>query len=166
MTTRTKPSLDELRATQALLQKAHDYIEVNGFNIWAYGNRVLASGERCFIGSVRGVAGLNPCPPLDGDGRADDGDGAELTYAFGVLDDLAKKRARAQGVSLGTVVADRAPDYRIGRYVERYGIEFVDARRDEDPDKRRDEMAQEALLIFRRALARVYKQIQKAEAGS
>jgi hypothetical protein len=153
-------SLNELLATQTLLQRAHDYIETHGFNIADY---TSDSGERCYIGTVRGVAGLDPNPE---DQPAASGDGAELVCAFKILDSVAQRRLsddrkdvvkRDAEQNAYTLDSFEPIDIAaVGRYVESYGFQFA-----EEATCNQDEV-DEALRIFRKALTKVYKKIEKA----
>jgi hypothetical protein len=151
-------SLNELLATQTLLQRAHDYIETHGFNIADY---TSDSGERCYIGTVRGVANLDPNPE---DQPAASGDGPELLRAFKILDSIAKKNLSADRKADVLFTAEdsahhsggTAAFYAAGRYVEALGFQF-----DAYSTCRQDEV-DEAIRIFRKALTKVYKKIEKA----
>lgn len=153
-------NLDELLRTQALLQKSHDYIEVFGFNIDFYEG---SDGACCHIGTVRKMAGL----PADPDGHSpSSGDGPELVRAFKILDGVIKRRLSSNRVEKvkDTVSIWRGEEVQmaIGRYVESYGFQFRD---DGDDFVGNDAETQEALRIFRKALTKVYKQIEKAQNG-
>ncbi len=96
-TPKVEPSVEQERErllrTQRILQDAHDYIEVNGFDILTYNPEFSLRRACCYIGAVRLATGLDPNPDEDG---ADMGDGPELTYAFKVLDRIARREMSAR----------------------------------------------------------------------
>lgn len=137
-------SLAELEDTQELLQRAHDCIECNGFNIWAY--EASSHGPMCYIGTVRRAAHVGGSPGSD-PGR---GNGPELRLALQVLD--AQAMADLSADHIQEVVDGRLYDGVDGRYVEQFG--FMQAE-----SLTREEQQEIALGVFRGALTEVYKMI-------
>ena len=135
-------TLEELKRTQDLLQRAHDYVELHGFDIDTYTpdtydwddetGRYTGDGPCCFIGTLRLAAGVNPEPstlvygatPRGGGGGGYDpavdagaDDGAELRLALEALDNLVRDRLTpADRGRMETFAATT------GRYIERYGL--------------------------------------------
>lgn len=149
MTVLEEGSLEELRATQQLLQRCHDRVETIGFNIMSYrGARdVLSdveadgSGPACYIGTVRLEAGVDGYA-----GRGVDpgsGDGPELRIALRILDELAWNDSDRPD-DCGTPSNSSA-----GRVVEEFGFAHPSGGT--------------ALRFFRRALTQVYERIKSLE---
>lgn len=161
--TKTKPSLKDLKKVQKLLQGAHDYVEINGFDIDVYAD--YNSGEKpnginhgrvCYIGAMRYAAGLAPEPDdVYNEIGATDPTVPELTYAYEVLDEIAKRKLDSD--TKLDIKRDHTNTH--GHYVEALGYDIRDGDRDYD------QQAEAALKIFRRALTKVYKDIEKAQAA-
>lgn len=139
-------TLDELRATQDLLQRAHDYVESFGFNIHEYDTPGTKTGPRCYIGTVRTCANLRPYPEYNPDLGYNDpgyGNGLELRRALEMLDaQVPSGYLHDRGICRYDLLS--------GRLVEKYGF-FVQTERDE------------ALRIFRGALTEVYRLIEAVD---
>lgn len=94
--------------------------------------------------------------------KADEGDGVELTLALKILDELVKRKMpplRREGVKLEF-------KYPVGRYIERYGLDLDDEldRTNDDSEIYGGKSRDEALVLLRRGLTKVYKQIEKRKA--
>lgn len=146
--------LTQLRAAQSLLQRAHDHIELAGFDIGTYGSGAGSLRPACYIGTVRAMAGLSDhaygMP-------ADHGDGPELTIALAQLDKLA--RPLTDPVRLADIKDEYGED-SVGRIVEGYGFTL------DSEGMNVDDQCNAALTMFRRALTEVYRKIEKLEAKS
>lgn len=162
--------LTKLRAAQALLQKAHDFIEVNGFDINSYeGSFVeleLVGAKQppcCYIGTLRKVAGLTPDPDVNCTAPsytnvAHLGDGPELVEAFKTLDSVAKPNLDGAHIVDVEETWWASPKALYGRFVEALGLQTVD-------EGASSVFAQQehALLTHRKALTKVYRKIEAAE---
>lgn len=165
-------TLDDMYATQDLLQQAHDLIEANGFDINVYGS-TTDDGKfyGCWIGTLRHLTGIEADPSqgpddieLDEDGdqkydntdSADYGNGAELTLALQVLDEYAMEKMNE--VQIGYVKHNF--QYKIGRFIEKWGL---DRRRDIFYDyDGKERQRQETLVVLREGLTKVYNAIEAA----
>lgn len=129
-----QPSKATLKKAAKLLQRAHDVIELHGFDIHEYGELAPADvqeGEEippmCYIGNIRFAAGIAPTPGADNtnaggwESDATEGDGPELVVALETLDKLAKRRIPA--VRKNSVVNEPRPS-QVGRFVEALGFEI------------------------------------------
>lgn len=91
----TKIDRETLRGAADILQAAHDFIEVVGFDISTYGH-TPRPGEKpapmCYIGSMRHVAELDPSPAIGNGVESDGANGGspELAQALTILDTYAK----------------------------------------------------------------------------
>jgi hypothetical protein len=115
-TTIKKPSKTVLKKALTLLQKSHNAIEINGFDMGSY--YTSNGGAGCFIGNVRTAAGIDPEPEggLDRYKPADKGDGPELTIALEYLDRAAMK------TKVGIEYKENMENYSTGRLVEKIGM--------------------------------------------
>lgn len=137
--------MKELKKAQKILQRAHDYIEMAGFDIDFYqpemtpfmgediiigrNKKLVDHGPCCYIGATRLVAGVRPNPSNGTDSE----DGPELTLALRALD--------------ATCCEVRTDETEPGRVIEAEGLE--------DHHKK-----DEALLTYRSALTAVYNEIE------
>lgn len=123
-----------LECAAETLQAAHDYIEVNGFDITTYEPYNKAS---CYIGTVRLVAGLSPKPRQ--------GHKAAVTAALKMLDQIAIDEGadlifgKREGGTSGA-----------GKFIESLG--FQKAAEDLTDNEQRDY----ALTILRKALTEIH----------
>lgn len=153
-----------------ILQQAHDYIEVIGFDIMSYDgdiaidqgraksfNLETATGpQMCYIGTIRAFAGVEPSPQYDRIIHAEDaaaGDGPELRLALETLDRLAREELQDEYVDS----AEDYGDYTTGRYVEQLGFQVRNkfcTENNGDYDKERER--EYALMLLRKALTDIY----------
>lgn len=164
MPTAVKRDPEVLKKAAVLLQDAHDYIEVNGFDIQHY---CPVDGKCCFIGTVRIAAGVRPGAVdtgHDSDAGADDGE--ELYAALEAMDKVARRR-------LPKLRREAAQRYfhPAGRFVEQLGFEVerracekyphAEGRYDHDhyeaTEAKREKFQKDyALKLLRTALTRIY----------
>lgn len=154
-----------LRKAAKLLQKAHDSIEVKGFNIQTYNpassNIYGPTGACCYIGNIRLAANLNGSPGYD----AGAGDGPELIIALKEMDRIAKRRLRDTSKDAFQEVRDQySTQSDTGRFVEALGFvirekyEHLDLSKEERNERERDY----ALKLLREALSDIYKEVENA----
>lgn len=145
--------------TAEILQKAHDYIEVNGFDIESYTGYTREIGPtgppRCYIGAIRTAAGLDPAPH---DGDAGHGDGEELILALTTLDNLVcdeLEQERLDGVS---VEFGKGYGTTTGRFIEAFGfqIQREGLKQGLEGDEADEFEQQRALELLRKALTNIY----------
>jgi hypothetical protein len=133
----TEMTDEELCAAGGRLQKAHDYIEVQGFDIGECGERGAAC---CYIGSVKVCTGSRGEPGFER--------GSGVKAALRLLDDLApsdyKRRAREE--------ATRGLSH-LGRAVELMGFKTCVGDR--------QEQASVALPVFRQAIREVQREMER-----
>lgn len=140
-------TLEELVAIQDLLQRAHNVLEFEGYDISTYGRGT--HGPRCFIGAVRTAAHVAPAPDYNPDLDVLDpgyGNGPELRSALSILDKIARPKLDEEDVKI--VESIHRGRGRDGRFIERLG--YLSDGGDGDW----------ALGLFRAALTEVYKQIE------
>lgn len=152
-----------------ILQQAHDYIEVIGFDIMSYDgdiaidqgrakpfNLETATGpQMCYIGTIRAFAGVEPSPQYDEEINAEDasaGDGPELRLALETLDRLAREDLEDTWVES----AEEYGNYTIGRYVEALGFQIRSKIRDENGGVNPEREREYALMLLRKALTDIY----------
>lgn len=153
-----------------ILQQAHDYIEVVGFDIMSYdGSIAVDQGKAdefdpeakigppmCYIGTIRAFAGVAPSPQYDGEIEAEDagaGDGPELRLALETLDRLAREDLEDEYIE----GAEEYGDYAIGRYVEQLGFQVRGKLRNENHGVEDTEQEREyALMLLRKALTDIH----------
>lgn len=155
----THASLKDLRATQELLQKAHDYTEGMGFDAQHYEPNPVHGGACCYIGTVRLNARVRGFPDLGGDVGA--GNGPELRLALQSLDAVAVAKLPRHGEYAGysaESVADNYGECDDGRYAE--ALAFVTNDKGLGPRGQKNR----ALAIYRQALTDVHKLIEQREA--
>jgi hypothetical protein len=154
------PSKTVLKRTQGILQRTHDYIEAEGFNItvaiteegskadFKKGRKGKAKlGPCCYIGGVRLAAGVDP----DWAGVATDkGDGPELTLALEVMDQVV---ARSKDAAAARI---RWYSPLPGKLAEALGFALRVQGVSNENQKAR------ALTLLRRALRDVYKKLEAA----
>lgn len=155
---------EQLESAQELLQAGHDYIESFGFDISTYagpnGNRDFGA-PRCYIGTVRGVAGLRPGPKHD----CTDSGLPELNIALRLLDHTVLEESREKlDVELISVV-----NFEPGRVAEAVGLAMT---RDQQWDyedgswmQNWSEQTEMALTAFRQALTEVYYKLEDLRGG-
>lgn len=157
-----------LERAAEILQDAHDEIEVYGFDISTYAGDYFDGGEtngpRCYIGSVRAAAGVNPDPVIEGV-LAHEGDGQELEIALSALDRAARgssliKEAKRKTKAFFGVYGDNAEvdleheiEQQPGRLIENLGFAYKVDDRDEDEQK------YIALAFFRKAITQVQEKL-------
>lgn len=170
MPTAVKRDPEVLKKAANILQAAHDYIEVHGFDIQSY---VPVDGQCCYIGNVRLAAGVDPDSDMTHEADAGEGDGEELYAALEALDGVARRR-------LDTERREEAQRFisPAGRYVEQLGFQIEKKAEEkfiypeQDPtetfgewmdrteaidQKRIDFQRDYALKLLRTALTRIYK---------
>lgn len=148
-------TLEELRATQQVLQEAHDLIEAHGFDMGTYGYSSLDGtatvAPRCYIGAVRTVAHTTPHPDDGLNGDAGLGNGPELRLALKALDRVA---LAMHPQALNDAINEVGEKFLDGRVVEHMG--FFDTHTAPSSDRGTGR----ALEVFRAALTEVYKMIE------
>lgn len=149
-----------------ILQKAHDYIEQNGFDIQSYG-RSSGYVSRCYLGTLRTVAGLD-AEPVGGTHGYDDyadateGDGPELILAMETLDKVAKPRLAPLMKKYGEPSDTKSPEsfeVATGRYIEAVGLLFDHKNQEKygyGHPKVDDASRADALKMLRKALTELY----------
>lgn len=166
-------SLEDLQATQALLQKAHDHVELHGFTIHTYadthyrGAAIVPVRVGCYIGTLRMMAGVPAIPPTIGEERrgddrvqnkADHGNGPELSLALKILDDIAKPWLSDE--SFEAVVGGYK--HKRGRYIERLGFQtHAGAPVPTGEETYGGMQAAAALGMLREGLRKVYRAIER-----
>lgn len=139
-----KPSKTTLKKALKLLQKSHDHIEIEGFDISSYINRKYRPS--CFIGNVRYAAGIDPDPgSLGGSFPADRDSGPELTIALDYLDKAALRTKFGKEISQ----IYNFDNYHEGRIAEKIGLSY-----ESHATKRY------ALGVFRSAIRSIVKDIE------
>lgn len=160
--------IKELRRAQDLLQKAHDRIETHGYDINTYG-KVGLQGPACYIGTVRIVAGVSAWPNK----AACDDDGEELKIALGMLDKVVSRRVQREDLEEHLEDVFESADlveeeltkselkhYAIGRKVEVYGFQVRDGGVGVANER------EVALGVFRKALTRIHREIEKTKVAT
>lgn len=142
--------------TAEVLQRAHDYIELNGFDIESYSG-FTANAPRCYIGAVRTAAGIDPAP-VQGDAAA--GDGPELTRALQILDDLVRDELDEEHTRevFDNFGPDRLYGTTTGRFIEQFGFQVQREGYDQelDPEDQVKFEQARALQLLRQALTKIY----------
>lgn len=178
-----------LKKAQKVLQNAHDYVELCGFDINSEGHGLTAeileqvrkgklegveSGAACFIGSARIAAGVNPSDMFQL--GTDGGDGPELTIALEIMDESIprahRKRAQEKNMRVGSYNRSAGP----GGEAEAYGFAIAGALETEhlgpllwDASEEataeayqrvKDGTAQAADKLYKTALRKVHKELE------
>lgn len=152
---------ETLEKAADLIQSAHDYIEINGFDISQYRPRPFSlsddrSGPCCYIGTLRNVAGIDPSP---GCGDAGAGDGPELIEALDQLDRIAKRRMNSED-KRGVKNDFETPT---GRFVESLGFNIRTRAFNKHPGDWNAMLKYEqeyALKLLRKALTDIYAEVK------
>lgn len=177
------PSDEVLRKAANLLQRAHDNIEIFGFNIDTFGtgnkkpesDRYEQTGPACYIGSLRLAAGVKPSPGAFD--IAAEGDGPELIEALKIMDGIAKRRMKPKDrrtvksdwkttsefyrETTSTATEYPADLWSVGRFVEQFGFE-VQSRAEEkfeDQKSQREYEKNYALKLLRKALTEIHTRL-------
>lgn len=142
--------------TAEVLQRAHDYIEINGFDIESYSG-VGFESPRCYIGTIRTAAGIDPAP-ADGDAAA--GDGLELKLALRTLDDLVREELDQHHLNEVFDNFGEKTGYgtTVGRFIEQFGFQVQREAIDQglDHDECIEFEKDRALQLLRQALTKIY----------